>query len=165
MRGRLRAMTSLPLNAAGAVDIEGVFADPPRGFLRTLSPTLVEVSDERSVLRFDAGPDLHNHVGGPHAATLFGVGELAAFALLLKVFNDEVVAGGVPFIKSGDIAYTALVLEPVLATARILDDVEGLRARYAEKGSVSFRCEVLFTLESSGQQTTAMHPTMTLKRL
>ena len=158
-------MTTLPLNAAGDVDVQGVFADPPEGFLRTLAPTLVEVGEERAVLRFDAGTHLHNHVGGPHAATLFGVGELAAFALLLTVFNDEVVAGGVPFIKSGDIAYTALVLEPVLVTARIVDDVAPLRARYAEKGSVSFRCEVLFTLESSGAQTTVMHPTMTLKRL
>lgn len=158
-------MTSLPVNAAGAVDVEGVFADPPRGFLRTLAPTLVSLDEQSAVLRFDAGPDLHNHVGGPHAATLFGVGELAAFALLLRVFNDEVVAGGVPFIKSGDIAYQALVLEPVLATARITDDVAAAKARYDERGSVSFACEVVFTLESTGQQTTVMHPTMTLKRL
>ena len=158
-------MTTLPLNAAGDVDIEGVFADPPRGFLRTLAPTLVSLSDEQAVLRFDAGPDLHNHVGGPHAATLFGVGELAAFALLLRVFNAEVVAGGVPFIKAGEISYQALVLEPVLVTARITDDVDAARARYADRGSVSFACEVVFTLESSGDRTTVMHPTMTLKRL
>lgn len=158
-------MTTMPLDAAGAIDVAGVFANPPEGFLRTLAPALVSLDDEQAVLRFDAGTHLHNHVGGPHAATLFGVGELTAFALLLKVFNDEVVAGGVPFIKSGEIAYQALVLEPVLSTARIVDDVPGLKARFAEKGSVSFRCEVVFTLESSGQQTTVMHPTMTLKRL
>ena len=116
-------------------------------------------------VRFDAGKDLHNHVGGPHAATLFGVGELTAFALLLKVFDAEVVAGGVPFIKSGSIDYQALVLEPVLSTATIADDPEAIRARFAERGSASFDCEVVFRLESTGDVTTVMRPRMTLKRL
>ncbi|MCU1603072.1 MAG: hypothetical protein JWO22_3781 [Frankiales bacterium] len=156
-------MTTLPLDAAGDIDIALVFANAP-GFLRTLGPTLVSVDDEKAVLRLDAGPDLHNHVGGPHAAALFGLGELTAFALLLKVFGPEVRAGGVPFIKSGEISYQALVTEPVLSTATITDDVPALRARFEEKGSVSFQCEVLITLESSGTQSTVMHPTMTLKR-
>jgi acyl-coenzyme A thioesterase PaaI-like protein len=156
-------MTTFPLDATGAIDIEAIFANAP-GFLRTLGPTLVSVDDQQSVLRLAAGPELHNHVGGPHAAVLFGLGELAAFALLLKVFRDEVTSGGVPFIKNGEISYQALVTEPVLATARITDDVEAVRARYAEKGSVSFGCEVVFTVEGSGQQTTVMRPTMTLKR-
>ena len=153
----------MPLDATGDIDVQAVFANAG-GFLRTLGPTLVSLSDDAAVLRLDAGPDLHNHVGGPHAAALFGLGELASFALLLRVFGPEVKAGGVPFIKSGEIGYQALVTQPVLATATIVDDVADVRARYAERGSASFDCEVVFRLESSGEQTTVMRPRMTLKR-
>jgi len=153
----------MPLDAAGDIDIDAVFANAP-GFLRTLGPTLVEIDDSHAVLRLDAGEALHNHVGGPHAAALFGLGELTAFALLLRVFGDLVKEGGVPFIKAGSIDYQALVTDPVLATATITDDVAGIRARFEERGSASFDCEVVFTLESSGARTTLMHPRMTLKR-
>ena len=162
MGGRLRAMTTMPLDAAGDLDIGTIFARG-QGFLRTLGPTLVEVDGDRAVLRLDAGEELHNHVGGPHAAALFGLGELTAFALLLRVFGDEVKTGGVPLIKSGSIDYQALVTGPVLATARIVDDVEAVRARYAERGSASFDCEVVLRLEATGEQTTVMRPRMTLK--
>jgi len=155
-------MTTMPLDAAGDIDIAGVFANAP-GFLKTLGPTLVELDATHCVLRLDAGPELHNHVGGPHAAALFGLGELSAFALLLKVFGDLVKDGGVPFIKSGSIDYRALVAGPVLATVTIADDVEAVRARYAERGSASFDCEVVFRLEATGDETTVMRPRMTLK--
>jgi acyl-coenzyme A thioesterase PaaI-like protein len=156
-------MTTMPLDDAGDIDIARVFAEAP-GFLGTLGPELVSVDGEKAVLRLDAGPHLHNHVGGPHAAALFGLGELAAFALLLRALGPEVRSGGVPFIKSGSIEYQALVTEPVVATARILDDLAGVRARFEERGSVSFDCEVVFTLQASGQQSTVMRPRMTLKR-
>ena len=153
----------MPLDAAGDIDIATVFDKAPV-FLRTLGPTLVEVSEQQAVLRLDAGPELHNHVGGPHAAALFGLGELAAFALLLRAFGDLVKDGGVPFIKSGNIDYKALVAGPVIATATITDDVGSVRERYAERGSASFDCEVVFRLEATGQETTVMRPRMTLKR-
>jgi acyl-coenzyme A thioesterase PaaI-like protein len=157
-------MTTMPLDAAGDIDIASVFATAP-GFLRTLGPTLVELDSDHAVLRLDAGVELHNHVGGPHAAALFGLGELAAFALLLRTFGAEVKAGGVPFIKSGSIDYRALVTGPVLATATLVDDVEAARAWYAERGSASFDCEVDFRLESTGEHTTLMRPRMTLRHL
>lgn len=153
-----------PLDAAGDIDIATTFAEG-HGFLRTLDPTLVELDREHAVLRLDAGPALHNHVGGPHAAVLFGLGELAAFALLLKVFGDLVQEGGIPFIKAGSIDYRALVTGPVLATARIVDDEEAVRARFAERGSASFDCEVVFHLEATGAETSVMRPRMSLKRL
>ena len=63
-------------------------------------------------LRLDAGPELHNHLGGPHAAVIFGLGETAAFGLLLEVFGDLVEAGVVPLIKSGQIDYTQVATGP-----------------------------------------------------
>lgn len=146
------------------IDVAAVFADN-EGFVRTLGPTVVSADRTSAVLRLDAGPALHNHLGGPHAAALFGLGELAAFALLLKVFGDLAQGGGVPFIKSGSIEFSALVTGPVLATATLVDSEESVRARFAERGSASFDCEVVFTLEDGGQQTTVMRPRMTLKQL
>jgi acyl-coenzyme A thioesterase PaaI-like protein len=156
-------MTTMPLDAAGDIDIATVFAIG-QGFLRTLGPTLVELDGDHAVCRLDAGPELHNHVGGPHAAALFGLGELTAFALTLRAFGAEVKAGGVPLIKSGSIDYRALVTGPVLATATIADDLEAVRARFAERGSASFDCEVDLRLEETGATTTVMRPRMTLKR-
>jgi acyl-coenzyme A thioesterase PaaI-like protein len=155
-------MDAMPLDSEGHIDVEGVFAHSA-GFLRTLGPSLVSLDEEQAVLRLDAGPELHNHVGGPHAAALFGQGELAAFALVVKVFRAEVKAGGVPLIKGGSIDYRALVTGPVLATARITDDVAAVRARFEERGSASLDCEVVFRSED-GRETTVMHPRMTLKR-
>lgn len=43
--------------------------------MRTLSPRVL--STEPALLRLDAGPELHNHVGGLHAAAIFGLGETA----------------------------------------------------------------------------------------
>jgi acyl-coenzyme A thioesterase PaaI-like protein len=155
-------MDALPLDTDGYVDLVRVFAEAP-GFLRTLGPTLEEVDDEHAVLRLDAGPELHNHVGGPHAAALFGLGELAAFALVVRVFRAEVRDGAVPLIKGGSIDYQALVTGPVLATAVVADDVAAVRARFAERGSASLECEVVLRRED-GEQTTVMRPRMTLKR-
>ncbi len=147
---------------APEIDVTTVFAEA-EGFLRTLGPTLVEATAEQAVCRLDAGPALHNHLGGPHAAALFGLGELTAFALLLKAFGPEVTSGAVPLIKSASVEYQALTVGPVLATARLADDADQVRARFAEHGSASFEVEVVFRLEDSGTQTAWMRPRMTIK--
>lgn len=147
---------------AAEIDVTTVFAEA-QGFLRTLGPTLVEATAEQAVCRLDAGPELHNHLGGPHAAALFGLGELTAFALLLKAFGLEVSGGAVPLIKSASVEYQALTIGPVLATARLVDDVGQVRARFAERQSASFEVEVLFRLEDTGAQTAVMRPRMTIK--
>ncbi len=156
-------MTTPPLDPAGDIDVAAVFAGAT-GFLKTLGPTLVSADSGSASLRLDAGPELHNHLGGPHAAALFGLGELTAFALLLKAFGDLVQQGGVPFIKSGSVDYNALVTGPVVTTATLVDDPASVRARFAERGSASFDVQVLFHLEADGAQTTVMRPRMTLKR-
>lgn len=156
-------MTTVPVDPSGDIDVAAVFAGA-EGFLRTLGPTLVSASAEKASLRLDAGPELFNHMGGPHAAALFGLGELTAFALLLKAFGDVVQSGGVPLIKSAEVSYLGLVRGPVITTATLVDDPEQVRARFAERGSASFVVDVQFHLEDGGAQTTLMRPTMVLKR-
>ena len=77
-----------------------------KGFVGVLAPRVLSSAREGALLRLDAGPDLHNHLGGPHAAVLFGLGETAAFAVLLEVFGDLVEASAVPLVKSSEIAYS-----------------------------------------------------------
>jgi acyl-coenzyme A thioesterase PaaI-like protein len=135
------------------------------GFVGTLGARVLSSGKGGAQLRLDAGPELHNHLGGPHAAAIFGLGETAAFALLLEVFGDLVEGGVVPLIKSGSISYTAVVTGPLLATSRLVDDETAARAALEQRGSCSFDVEVLFHREADGVQTATMSARMALKRL
>ena len=135
-----------------------------KGFVGLLAPRVQSSVREGAVLRLDAGPELHNHLGGPHAAVLFGLGETAAFAVLLEVFGDLVESGrAVPLIKSGTISYSAIATGPLLATARLDGDEAGARASLDERGVATFDVEVLFRRETDDVQTAVMTARMALK--
>ena len=134
------------------------------GFVGTLGAKVENSGRDGAFLRLDAGPELHNHLGGPHAAAIFGLGETASFAVLLEVFGDLVETGVVPLIKSGTIAYSAVALGPLLATSRLVDDEPSARAALDARGSCSFDVEVVFRRESDDVQTATMTATMALKR-
>jgi acyl-coenzyme A thioesterase PaaI-like protein len=134
------------------------------GFVRTLGPRVVRSDRDVSVLRLDAGPELHNHVGGPHAAALFGLGETACLVMMLEVFGDLAERGAVPLIKSAEIGYEAIVTGPVLATARFTGDEVAARAALGERGVAVFGVEVVFTREQDGARTGVMRAQMALKR-
>lgn len=133
------------------------------GFVGTLGPQVLRSSRQEAVLRLEAGPELHNHLGGPHAAAIFGLGETAAFVVLLEVFGDLVEAGAVPLVKSAEIAYSAVATGPLLATARLVDAEQPARDALAARGRAVFGVEVLLTRESDGQQTAVMRPQMALR--
>lgn len=139
------------------------------GFVRTLGPTVLRSNREEAVLRLDAGPELHNHIGGPHAAAIFGLGETAAFVLLLEGFGDLVEQGVVPLVKSAEISYTAVATGPLVATARLVGDggqVQAAARRSLDERQVAvFGVDVVFTRESDAARTATMSPQMALKRL
>ena len=137
-----------------------------KGFVGTLGPRVVSSSRSETVLRLDAGPELHNHVGGPHAAAIFGLGETAGLAVLLEAFGDLVEsAGAVPLVKNGTIAFSSIATGPLLATARLVDDEDGARASYKERGVATFDVEILFRRESDDVQTAVMTARMAIKAL
>lgn len=135
-----------------------------KGFLGTLGPRVVSSSRDGATLRLDAGPELHNHVGGPHAAVIFGLGETAAFGLLLEVFGDLVEAGAVPLVKTATISYSAIATGPLLATSRLVDDEASARESLAARGVATFDVEIVFVRESDDVQTAVMTARMALKR-
>ncbi|HWH29419.1 MAG TPA: DUF4442 domain-containing protein [Mycobacteriales bacterium] len=134
------------------------------GFVRTLGPRIVRSSREEVVLRLDAGPELHNHVGGPHAAAIFGLGETCGLVVLLEVFGDLVEQGAVPLVKSAEISYAAVARGPLLATAHLAGDPVTARASLGERGVAVFPVEIAFRREADGVQTAAMTAQMALKR-
>ena len=138
-------------------------ADAP-GFVGWLRPEVVRSSREEAVLRLDDRPELHNHVGGPHAAVLFGLAETTALVVLLEVFGDLVEQGAVPLIKGSEIGYSALATGPVVATGRFVDDEQSARDAYAAKGTAVFAVEVVLSRESDGQPTAVVRPQMAVKR-
>jgi acyl-coenzyme A thioesterase PaaI-like protein len=132
-------------------------------FARTLSPTLVSAGGGSCVLEVDAPVSLHNHVGGPHAATLFGIAETAAAGVVVTVFEDLFRAGAVPLIKSAEISYTAIAQGPVTATATFTGDETGVRESMAARGVAVFPVEVVLAT-ADGTETGRFVAQMALKR-
>jgi acyl-coenzyme A thioesterase PaaI-like protein len=133
-------------------------------FARTLGARVVSLGGGESVLELDAPESLHNHVGGPHAATLFGFAETAAAGVVVSLFGDLVRDGVVPLIKSAEIVYTAIAQGPVTARATFVGDEGGVRGSVAERGVAVFPVEItVSTVE--GTPTARMHAQMALKRL
>jgi acyl-coenzyme A thioesterase PaaI-like protein len=133
-------------------------------FARTLGPTLVSLAPGQVVLEVEAPETLHNHVGGPHAATLFGFAETAAAGVVVSLFEDLVRDGVIPLIKSAEIVYTAIATGPVTATARFTGDEDGVRGSIAERGVAVFPVEITVAT-ADGTETARMHAQMALKRL
>lgn len=121
------------------------------GFIGLIAPEVL--STDPALLRLSAGPELHNHLGGPHAAVIFGLGETTAFVVLLRVFGDLVEAGAVPLVKTADIAYAAISTGPLLATAVLLGDEAGVRESMQVRGRASFPVEVRVRRESDDVET------------
>ncbi len=131
------------------------------GFVRTLGPRVL--SEDPALLRLDAGPELHNHLGGPHAAAIFGLGETTAFVVLLRIFGDLVEQGAIPLVKSSTIAYSAVVTGPLLAEGRLTGDEAGARAALAEKGRATFEVEVRFRREDDDVESAVATYVMALR--
>lgn len=143
------------------VDIRAVVDTAP-GFVRTLGPEVL--STDPALLRLRDDPALHNHVGGPHAAAIFGLGETAALVVLLHVFGDLVEAGAVPLVKDAQIGYLSLATGPLLATAALSGDEAGVRASLAQRGRATFPVEVRFRRESDDVETAVATYQMALLR-
>jgi len=133
-----------------------------RGFVATLGPRVL--STDPALLRLDAGPELHNHLGGPHAAAIFGLGETTAFVVLLRVFGDLVERGAVPLVKSSQIAYSAVATGPLLAEGTLVGDETSARAALFDRGRASFDVQVAFRRESDGGPTATATYVMALKQ-
>ena len=133
-------------------------------FARTLAPHVVSLGNGRVDLEVDVPPNLNNHMGGPHAAALFGLAETAAAGIVVSVFEDLIILGAVPMVKSAEIVYTHVAYGHVKAHAEFAGDEAGVRASYDQRGVAVFPVEVTVTTDD-GTETARMHAQMALKAL
>ncbi|MFC6088072.1 DUF4442 domain-containing protein [Saccharothrix lopnurensis] len=85
-------------------------------WVRTTGVEFLEVSGDRVVAGLPDRDDLHNHVGGPHAAVVFGVGETASGAVVMAAFAPH-LERATPLVVRSEIAYRKLALGPLRAEA------------------------------------------------
>ncbi|MGM1060957.1 DUF4442 domain-containing protein [Saccharothrix sp. Mg75] len=82
----------------------------------TMGVEFPEVSGDRVVAELPDREDLRNHVGGPHAAMIFGVAETASGAVVMAAFA-RYVDRATPLVARSEIAYRKLALGPLRAEA------------------------------------------------
>jgi uncharacterized protein (TIGR00369 family) len=130
--------------------------------VRTLGIRFVSANAAEVVAELDDRPDLHNHVGGPHAGVLFSLGETASGAVVLSAFADQ-LSETVPLAVNAQIAYKKLALGPVRATARLLRPVEDVLAELQSGTRPEFAVGVEIA-NAEGLVTAEMTVTWTLRR-
>jgi acyl-coenzyme A thioesterase PaaI-like protein len=132
-------------------------------FAATLGAQLTEISAERVSLEVEAPQSLHNHLGGPHAAALYGLAEIAAVGVTLARFGDLVIKNNVvPVVKAAEIRYVRVARGRLTATAEFAGDEEETRASVAERGRASFPCDVVVR-DAGGEETTRARVEMALR--
>ncbi|MBP2475221.1 acyl-coenzyme A thioesterase PaaI-like protein [Crossiella equi] len=87
-------------------------------WVRTNGIEFVETTPERVVVTLEDTEDARNHVGGPHAAMMFGAAETASGALVLAAFSAQ-LAIAVPLPTKGQIGFYKLALGKLTATATL----------------------------------------------
>ncbi|WP_253887682.1 DUF4442 domain-containing protein [Actinokineospora diospyrosa] len=85
-------------------------------WVSTAGVEFVEVAADRVVCSLPDAPEQRNHVGGPHAAVLFGLAETASGAVGLASFAAE-MGRATPLVVRSEISYRKLALGPLTAEA------------------------------------------------
>jgi acyl-coenzyme A thioesterase PaaI-like protein len=96
-------------------------------WVRTTGVEFTEVVPDRVVATLPDHPDQRNHVGGPHAAMIFGLGETASGAVVLGAFG-HCLDRATPLVARAEVEYRKLALGPLRAEAvlgRPAEDVIG----------------------------------------
>ena len=122
-------------------------------FNSTIGIEYDELSRERAVLRLPERPDLHNHVGGPHAGAMFSLGEAASGGVVIANFA-ELLGTVTPLAKSAEIAYRKVAMGDVTATATLQRNRDDVLADLEANGKAEF--DVSITIADATQTTAEM---------
>jgi acyl-coenzyme A thioesterase PaaI-like protein len=127
----------------------------------TVGIEFVEVTSQRAVLRLPDDPALRNHVGGPHAAMIFGVGETATGAVTLAAFGST-MERATPLPVRSEIAYQRIARGPLTAVAELGRPAEDVIAELEAGARPEFGIDVTIT-DGDGRDTTRMTVVWTLR--
>ncbi|MBC3194445.1 DUF4442 domain-containing protein [Pseudonocardia sp. C8] len=130
-------------------------------WVSTAGITFGEITTERVEAFLPDRSDQHNHVGGPHAAVMFGLGETASGAVGLAAFA---AAGdrAVPLVVRSEIRYLKLARGDLRAEAVLTRPADEVLAELDAGTRPEFTVDVTIT-DAGGVQTGAMTIVWTLK--
>jgi acyl-coenzyme A thioesterase PaaI-like protein len=126
----------------------------------TVGVEFVEVTPERAVLRLPDDPGLRNHVGGPHAAMIFGLGETATGAVTLAAFAST-MERATPLPVRSDIAYQRIARGQLTAVALLGRSAADVLAELDAGTRPEFGIDVTVT-DGEDRETTRMTVVWTL---
>nr|WP_189646546.1 DUF4442 domain-containing protein [Nonomuraea spiralis] len=130
-------------------------------FARTLGIVFDSVEDGRAECRLPDRPELHNHVGGPHAGTLFTLAESASGAAVLSRFGDQ-LSRCVPLPTTATIEFRKVALGEVRAEARVAASREEVVGKL-DAGERPVFDVVVDVLDAAGTQVSTLTVTWTLR--
>ncbi|GAB1821898.1 DUF4442 domain-containing protein [Herbidospora sp. RD11066] len=110
-------------------------------FARTLGVSFDSVDSGTAVARLADRPDLHNHVGGPHAGVVFSLAESASGAAMLSLFGDT-LDRATPLATVARVAYRKLALGDLTAEAVVRAERDAVLAELSEGRRPEFAVEV-----------------------
>ena len=130
-------------------------------WVKAVGITFGETTAQRVVAHLPDSPELHNHVGGPHAAMIFGLGETASGAVGLAAFGAT-MERATPLVVSSEIRYTRLAKGPLTAVAELTRPAAEVIAELDAGSRPEFAVEVTVT-DAEDRETTRMTVLWTLR--
>lgn len=129
----------------------------------TLGLEYGEVTPQRTVVVLRDNPEYRNHVGGPHAAAMFAVGESATGAAALAAFGD-MMDRAVLLPVTATMDYLAIARGDITAVAQIDGDAAAARAIFDDgaRPEIDISCELT---DGAGTVTGRLTTRWTLKAL
>lgn len=85
-------------------------------YVKTTGIDFEEASASRIVATLPDDETLHNHIGGPHAAMMFGLGESASGAVVMAAFAAH-LGKATPLAVRAEISYKKIAMGPLRAEA------------------------------------------------
>lgn len=130
-------------------------------WVRSMGLEFGEVTPERSVVRLPDDAAMHNHVGGPHAAMIFGLGESASGAVAMAAFGAA-LERATPLVVSSEIRYLRLARGPLSATAQLGRAAAEVLAELDAGARPEFAVSVVIS-DGDGRETAHMTVLWTLR--
>ncbi|MCS7484258.1 DUF4442 domain-containing protein [Umezawaea endophytica] len=121
----------------------------------------IEVEGHRVLVELPDGEANRNHVGGPHAAVVFGAGETASGAVVLAAFSKH-MDKATPLVARAEISYKRVATGVLRAEAVLGRPAADVIAELASGTRPEFPVHVTVT-RSDGATTAEMVVTWTLR--
>jgi len=130
-------------------------------YVKTTGLEFEEVSAGRVVAVLPDEPTLHNHIGGPHAAMMFGLGESASGAVVMAAFSAH-LGKATPLAVRADISYKKIAMGVLRAEAVLGRSAEEVLAELESGTRPEFPVTITIT-NAEGVTTGEMTVVWTLK--